>query len=159
MLLKSSLFLKTLFSLMSIVLKMVRCAGRCIWMSHQISILVYTEFAWNYAGFTSNYYYFMIIAQLWKSRNYANKFQNYFSEGESTAEFQYGLTAGWGFLRQILFYLFHQSNNINSFIVVYIDIWHIVTVFYVLMCWKVHPSPWKVHFWPLKMYPLPQFLT
>ena len=46
--------------------------------------------------------------------------------------------------------------HISSFIAVYIDIWQIATVCYVLMCFSL---PWKVHFWPLKMYFLPQFLT
>ena len=68
---------------MLIVLKVVRCAGRCSWMSHQTSIVVYIEFAWNYTGFNSNYYYFMRILQLWKSPNYANKFQNYSSVCDS----------------------------------------------------------------------------
>ena len=80
--LKSFLFLKTLFSLMSIVLKVIRCAGRYSWMSHQTSIVVYIEFAWNYAGFNLNYYS-MRIMQLWKSPNYANKFQNYSTIGDS----------------------------------------------------------------------------
>ena len=35
------------------------------------------------------------------------------------------------------FLLFHQCNNISSFIVVYIYIWHIVTVCYVLMCFSL----------------------
>ena len=38
-----------------------RLARRCSWISHQISIVVYIEFAWNYAGFNWNYYYFMRI--------------------------------------------------------------------------------------------------
>ena len=46
-----------MFSLISIVLKVVRCS----WISHQTPIAVYIEFAWNYAGFNSNYYYFMRI--------------------------------------------------------------------------------------------------
>ena len=68
---------------MSIVLKVVRCARQCSWMSHQTSIVVYIEFAWNYTGFNSNYYYFIRNKQLWKSPNYANKFQNYSSVGYS----------------------------------------------------------------------------
>ena len=77
---------------MSIVLKVVRCARQCSWMSHQTSIVVYIEFAWNYTGFNSNYYYLMRITQLWKSPNYANKFQ--IIPPSVTAEFQYGLSIG-----------------------------------------------------------------
>ena len=46
--------------------------------------------------------------------------------------------------------------HISSFIVVYIDIWHTVTVCYVLMHFSL---PLKSNFWPLKMYLIPQFLT
>ena len=53
------------------------------WMCHQTWIVVYIEFAWNYTGFNSNYYYFTRITQLWKSQNYTNKFQNNFSVGDS----------------------------------------------------------------------------
>ena len=35
------------------------------------------------------------------------------------------------------FLSFHRCNNISSFIVVYIDIWHIVTACYVLMCFSI----------------------
>ena len=50
---------------------------------HQTSMVVYIEFARNFVGFNPNYYYFMRIMQLWKSPNYANKFQNYSFVGDS----------------------------------------------------------------------------
>ena len=46
-------------------------------------IVIYIEFAWNYAGFNSNYFYFMRHTQLWKSPNYSNKSLNYSSVGDS----------------------------------------------------------------------------
>ena len=42
---------------MSIVLKVLRCARQCSWMSHLASIVVYIEFAWNYTSFNSNDYF------------------------------------------------------------------------------------------------------
>ena len=50
-----------------------------------------------------------------------------------------GGRAGRGFLRPFFFYYYFINAiiltlHISSFIVVYIDIWHIVTVCYVLMC-------------------------
>ena len=55
------------------------------WKSHlawQATKEVNIEFAWNYADFNSNYYYFMRLMQLWKSPNYANTSLNYSSIGD-----------------------------------------------------------------------------
>ena len=66
--------MKTLFSLMLIVSKMLRCAMCYCWMAHVALIVVYIEFAWNYASFNSNYY-FMKTTQLSKLQSYARKLQ------------------------------------------------------------------------------------
>ena len=60
---------------------MSSAAGRAT-VSHLAIIVVYIEFAWNYVGFDSNYY-FMRLTQLWKSPNYANKSLNYSSVSDS----------------------------------------------------------------------------
>ena len=61
----------------------------------------------------------------------------------------------------LYFLLFHQCNNIN---ITYQQFccclpWYL-THSYSLLCFDVFPPPpWKLHFWPLKMHLLPQFLT
>ena len=64
------------------VTHVMSCAAGRAMVSHRTIIVVYIEFAWNYAGFDSNYY-FMRLTQLWKSPNYANKSLNYSSIGDS----------------------------------------------------------------------------
>ena len=59
---------------MSIVLKVIQCAGQCSWMSHLASIVVYIEFVWNYAHFNSNDY-FMKTTHILKPQSYARKLQ------------------------------------------------------------------------------------
>ena len=49
---------------MSIVSKMLRCAVCYRWMAHLALIVVYIEFALNYASFNSNYYYIMKATHL-----------------------------------------------------------------------------------------------
>ena len=71
--------LKTLFSLMSIVSKMLLCSVCYRWMAHLELIVVYIEFAWNYAHFNSNDYYFMKTTHLLKPQSYARKLQNHSS--------------------------------------------------------------------------------
>ena len=60
---------------MSIVLKVHWCDGCCRWMSHLAQIVVYIEFAWNYASFNSNDYYFMKTMHILKPQSYAHKLQ------------------------------------------------------------------------------------
>ena len=62
---------------MSIVLKMVVC-WFCSWMSHLVPIVVYTKFAWNYASFNSNDYFFMKTTHILKPQSYAQKLQKLF---------------------------------------------------------------------------------
>ena len=69
-----------------------------------------------------------------------------------------GGRAGRGFLRLIFFYFINAiilRLHISSFIVVYIDIWHIVTVCYILMFFPHLKSTLLA----TKMYLLPQLLT
>ena len=68
---------------MSIVSKILRCAVCYHWMAHLALIVVNIEFAWNYARFNSNDYYFMRFTHLQKSLNYANKSLNYFAVDDS----------------------------------------------------------------------------
>ena len=49
-----------------------------------------------------------------------------------------------------------QTLHIRSFILVYIDILHIINIF---ILQRVFPSSWKIAHWPIKMDLLPQFLT
>ena len=77
----------SLHSVCDVTHVMSSAAGRAT-VSHLAIIVAYIEFALNYAGFDSNYYYFMRFAQLWKSPNYANK--PWIIPPSVTAEFQYG---------------------------------------------------------------------
>ena len=45
------------------------------WIAHIALIVVYIEFAWNYASFNSNYYYFMKTTHLLKPQSSAGKLQ------------------------------------------------------------------------------------
>ena len=45
------------------------------WISHLAPIVVYIEFAWNYANFNSNYYYFMKTTHILKPQSYTHKLQ------------------------------------------------------------------------------------
>ena len=83
---------KTLFSLMSIVLKVLRCAGRYSWMSHLASIVVYIKFAWIYAGFNLNDYYFKKMTQILRPQSYARKLQKSYLDpyhGNSSMDHSY----------------------------------------------------------------------
>ena len=60
---------------MSIVSKMLCCAVCYHWMAHVALIVVYIEFASNYASFNTNYYYFMKTTHLLKPQSYAGKLQ------------------------------------------------------------------------------------
>ena len=52
------------------------CKNVCYrWMAHVARIVVYIEYAWNYASFNSNYYYFMKTMHLLKPQSYARKLQ------------------------------------------------------------------------------------
>ena len=64
---------------MSIVSKMLQCAVCYRWMAHLALIVFYIEFAWNYARFNSNDYYFMKTTHLLKPQSYARKLQNHSS--------------------------------------------------------------------------------
>ena len=56
------------------------------------------------------------------------------------------------------FLLFHRCNNINiTYQQFYCCLHWYLTHSYRLLYFDVFPFPWKVHFWPLKMYLLPQF--
>ena len=44
-------------------------------MAQLALIVVYIEFAWNYAGFNSNDYYFMKITHILKPQSYEHKLQ------------------------------------------------------------------------------------
>ena len=96
---------------MSIVLKVVRCAGQCSWLSHQTSIVVYIEFAWNYVGFNSNYY-FMRITQLWKLQ--ITPMSSKMIPLSVTAEFQYGLGGGMMWMEvQVILSLVETHEKFN----------------------------------------------
>ena len=60
---------------MSIVLKMLWCAVCCSWMSYLAQIVVYIEFAWNYASLNWNDYYFMKTTHILKPQSYTYKLQ------------------------------------------------------------------------------------
>ena len=47
------------------------------WMSHLAQIVVCITFAWNYANFNSNDYYFMKTIHMIKSQSYAHKLSPY----------------------------------------------------------------------------------
>ena len=71
-------------------------------------IVVYIEFAWNYEGLNSIYYYFMRITQLWKSLNYANKSLNYSSVGDSWIPVWFG---NWNKTRTNFFVKMGKSSS------------------------------------------------
>ena len=54
---------------------MLRCAVCYHWMAHLALLVVYIEFAWNYASFNSNDYYFMKTKHILKPQSYAGKLQ------------------------------------------------------------------------------------